>query len=262
MHNMKVLLLCGGRGIIDPETRTRIPKCLLKVGNRPLVWHVMKLFSSYGHTEFVLALGEGGDLIKDYFMNGFEFLHDIEVNLSGNEVKALNKIPEENWNIKLVDTGISARTGARIARCERYLKHESFFISYSDVLADVKVDQLLEFHKKSNKLLTVTGVNPPSRFGTFYSENGELSGYDARATLDMKTAKINGGFMVANSDIFKILSPMSECNLETEIFEKLFKEKQIALWRHEGFWQSIDTEREIEYLQKLYEVNKRPWLGI
>jgi glucose-1-phosphate cytidylyltransferase len=257
---MKCLILCGGRGVIDPISRHRVPKSLLKVGNRPLVWHVMKLFSSYGYTEFVLALGDGGDQIRQYFMNSFELLHDIEVNIADNNVTSLNKIPEENWTVKLIDTGISASTGARIARCERYLKYDPFFITYSDVLADVNINNLLEFHKNSGKTLTVTGVNPPSRFGTFYM-NEELR-YDPRARLEMHMSRINGGFMVANENIFEKLSPISECNLETEVFNALVVEKQIGVWKHDGFWQNVDTERDVEYLQSLYEVNKRPWLGI
>jgi glucose-1-phosphate cytidylyltransferase len=258
---MKCLILCGGRGVIDPITRNRIPKSLLKVGNRPLVWHVMKLYSSYGYNDFVLSLGQGSEEIKSYFMNSFELLHDIEVNIADNNVRSLNKIPEENWTVKLVDTGNSASTGARIARCERYLKHESFFVTYSDVLADVNINSLLKHHNDSGKLFTVTGVHPPSRFGTFSLKGKELS-YDAKAKIEMDQARINGGFMVANEKIFSKLSPMSECNLEGEVFNTLVGEKQISLFEHDGFWQNVDTERDIEFLQSLYDVNKRPWLVI
>lgn len=258
---MKCLILCGGRGIVDPITRNRIPKSLLKIGNRPLIWHVMKLFSSYGVTEFVLALGQGGEQIREYFMNSFELLHDIEINIANNDITSLNKIPEENWKIKLIDTGISANTGARIARCERYLKFEPFFIAYSDVLANVKIDELVEFHKTNKKTLTITGVNPPSRFGTFYEKENGLS-YNAHARLEMHQSRINGGFMVANDNIFEKLSPISECNLENEVFNTLIEENQISLWKHDDFWQNIDTERDIEYIQHLYDSNKRPWLGI
>lgn len=259
---MRVLLLCGGRGIIDPDTHTRIPKCLLKIGNKPLIWHVMKLFSSYGHTEFVLSMGAGGDLIKNYFLNAFELNHDIELKINSKEVKSLNRIPEEDWVVKLINTGISASTGARIARCERYLCHEPFFISYTDILADVNISNLLDHHNLSNKLLTVTGVNPPSRFGTFYLEDSKLKGYKSDALLNMKSSKINGGFMVANEDIFKKLSPITECNLELEIFDQLLAEEQLNLFTHDGFWRNVDTERDLNYLQNLYTINKRPWLGI
>ena len=176
-------------------------------------------------------------------------------------MRSLNKIPEENWTIKLIDTGNSASTGARISRCERYLKHEPFFITYSDVLADVNISKLFEHHQKNNKMLTVTGVYPPSRFGTFYTKKNELT-YDAKAKIEMYQSRINGGFMIANNNIFSKLSPISECNLETEIFETLIAEKQIALFEHDGFWQNVDTERDVEFLQSSYEINKRPWLGI
>lgn len=258
---MKCLILCGGRGIVDANSRNRIPKALLKVGNRPLVWHVMKLFSSYGYTEFVLALGQGSEEIKQYFMNSFELLHDIEVNIADNNVLSMNKIPEENWRVKLIDTGNSASTGARIARCERYLKHEPFFVTYSDVLADVNLKTLIEHHTSSGKLLTVTGVHPPSRFGTFYMNDKELK-YNAKAKIEMHESRINGGFMLVNPEIFAKLSPISECNLETEVFDSLVTEQQVTLYEHDGFWQNVDTERDIEYLQGLYEINKRPWLGI
>lgn len=258
---MKCLILCGGRGVIDEKSRNRIPKALIKVGSRPLVWHVMKLYSSYGFTDFVLALGQGSEDIKQYFMNSFELLHDIQVNISDNNVQSLNKIPEENWTIKLIDTGNSASTGARIARCERYLKHEPFFISYSDVLADVNIHKLLEYHQISGKMLTVTGIQPPSRFGTFFIKGKNLS-YDAKAKIEMNQARINGGFMIANENIFSQLSPISECNLEVEVFDKLINENQISVFNHDGFWQNVDTERDVELLQSLHEINERPWLGI
>ena len=234
----------------------------MKVVNRPLIWHVMKLYSNYGFTDFVLALGQEGDQIKEYFMNSFELLHDIEVSIAHNNVKTLNKIPEENWKVKLIDTGISASTGARIARCQRYLKHESFFITYSDVLGDVNIKELLNFHNSNNKTLTVTGVYPPSRFGTFFQKNNHELSYDSNAKLEMHLSRINGGFMVANETIFCKLSPVSECNLETEVFSTLINEGQIALWNHDGFWQNVDTERDIELLHRSYDNNKRPWLGI
>ena len=221
----------------------------------------MKLYSSYGYTDFVLALGQGGDKIKEYFMNSFELLHDIEVKIANNEITSLNKIPEENWTIKLIDTGLSASTGARIARCERYLKHETFFIAYSDVLANVNLKDLLQFHEQHNKTLTVTGINPPSRFGTFYEHTEHLT-YNPNARLEMRQSRINGGFMVASSKLFEYLSPINECNLETEVFNTLTSNHDISLFKHDDFWQNVDTERDIDYLQNLYDANKRPWMGI
>lgn len=259
---MKCLILCGGIGIIDPITRNRIPKCMLKIGNRPLIWHVMKLYSNYGFKDFVLALGLGGDMIKEYFINSFELMHDIEVSLTHNKVKPLNRIPEDNWTIKLVDTGNSARTGARIARCERFLKFEPFFITYSDVLSDVNIDALMQSHNESNKLLTISGVNPPSRFGTFYFKDGAKLDYDSNARLKMQDSLINGGYMIASEKIFEKLNPISECNLENEVFRELIELDEINIYPHEGFWQNVDTERDLSYLQNLYSENRKPWLGI
>ncbi|MDB4926307.1 hypothetical protein [Mucilaginibacter sp.] len=259
---MKVVLLCGGRGVIDSDTRLRIPKCLIKIGNRPLIWHVMKLFASFGHTEFILSLGFGGDQIRNYFLNAFEYLHDVEVSIKNREVSVLNKIPEEDWTIKLLDTGLTAHTGARVARCQRYLNYEPFFISYSDILSDVNINMLLKEHNEHDKLFTITGVNTPSRFGTFYFEGNSIVNYNPQAKLDMGSAKINGGFMVAKYDIFKILSPVNECDLETETFDKLLSQDQMHMYKHDGFWQNVDTERDVIYLQHQYDLNKRPWLGI
>lgn len=257
---MKCLILTGGIGIIDPITGNRIPKCMMKVGNRPLIWHVMKLYSNYGIKDFIIALGLGGDIIKEFFLNSFELMHDIEINLINNEIKPLNKIPEQDWTIKLVDTGISASTGARISRCERFLKFEPFIITYSDILADVNIELLLESYKQSNKTLTITGVNPSSRFGTFLFKNEGGYEYETNTSLKMENSLINGGFMVANPSLFNEIEPINECNLERDVIKKLNEINQINLYSHDGFWQSIDSERDLNYINDLYLKNKRPWL--
>ena len=259
---MKCLILCGGRGVIDPNTNQRIPKSMIKIGNKPLLWHVMKLYSNYGYTDFVLALGTGSELIKQYFINSVEYLHDIEVNLQNKNIKTLNTITEENWTIKLIDTGYTANTGARISRCKKYLNDATFFISYSDILANIDITNLLDYHHNNKKIITITGVIPPSRFGSFYQqENGNLT-YKLDSKLEMENSKINGGFMVANPEIFEFLSPINECNLEKEVFEDLVKKKQVSIFSHNYFWHNIDTERDIEIIQQLYNNNKRPWLGL
>jgi glucose-1-phosphate cytidylyltransferase len=257
---MKCLILCGGRGVIDGHTRNRIPKALFRVGNRPLIWHIMKLYSSQGISDFVLALGKGSDDIKQFFVNSFELLHDVEINISNKNIKCLNRIPEEHWNVTLVDTGIAASTGARIARCERYLKHDSFHITYSDVLADIDLIKLNNFHQETGKTITVTGAYPPSRFGTFVKKDNKIQ-YSIDKPIQMLESRINGGFMIANDTIFAKLSPVNECCLETEVFDNLIKADELSVFEHDGFWQNVDTERDVEYLQSLYDLNKRPWLG-
>lgn len=257
---MKVLLLCGGRGIIDPETRLRIPKGMALLGDRPVIWHIMKTFSAYGHNEFVLALGEGGQYIRNYFLNYRSQLQDIEVSIANGSVESLSRIPEENWRIKLVDTGRNAQTGSRIARCRRYIEDESFFISYSDCLCNVNMLNLLSFHRSQGKTITVTGVQPLSRFGTFFIENNQVTDYSQTSKLVGSKGCITGGYMVAEPSILEFLNPYSECNLESQVFSQIAKDGKVAIYLHEGYWQAIDTERDLLLLNEFYKNNQRPWL--
>ncbi|MCX6065061.1 MAG: glucose-1-phosphate cytidylyltransferase [Chloroflexi bacterium] len=257
---MKVLILCGGRGIIDTESRIRIPKGMVNIGERPTLWHIMKTFSTYGHNEFVLALGEGGQFIRDYFIDYRRTSQNVEISLSTGSFETLNPIPGEDWRIKLIDTGRNALTGSRIARCRRYLEDGSFIISYSDCLCDVSITNLLAFHRSKEKIITITGVQPPSRFGTFFSENSQVTGYTSQGKLVGKGGYINGGYMVAEPSLFDFLSPYNESSLEEEVFSQLAKDGQVAIFPHAGYWQAIDTERDIFMLNDLYKNNQRPWL--
>lgn len=257
---MKVLLLCGGRGIIDPESRMRIPKGMVSLGDHPTLWHIMKTFSTYGHNEFVLALGEGGRYIRDYFLDYSHNLQNVEVSLSTGSIENLNPIPGEDWRIKLIDTGRNALTGSRIARCRRYLEGETFIISYSDCLCNVNITSLLAFHRSQGKIITIIGVQPPSRFGTFITENSQVIGYTSQGKLVGKGGYINGGYMVAEPSLFDFLSPYNESSLEEEVFSQLAKDGQAAIYPHDGYWQAVDTERDIFLLNDLYKNNQRPWL--
>ena len=259
---MQVVILCGGRGVIDPETRQRIPKALMQVGGRPLIWHVMKIFAAAGHEEFVLALGEGGEAIRRRFLYQHMEGRDIMLHSGSGAVEYLSRSNEENWRIKCVDTGLNAQTGSRIARCRRYLESEPFFLTYSDCLCSVDLPALLAAHQRGKKLVTVTGVQPPSRFGTFAVSGGEVTGY----TLDSKLAGVggylNGGFMVMEPDIFDHLDLMNECALERETFAKLTAAHQIGVFPHNGYWQAVDTERDLQTVTQLYTENQRPWLSL
>lgn len=257
---MKVLILCGGRGVVDAERRCRIPKGMLLVGNRPVLWHVMKTFSIYGHNEFVLALGEGGEEIRDYFLNYRLYSGDVEVALTGQTSEVLDCVATENWNIKMVDTGIGAQTGSRIARCRRYLDNELFLVSYSDCLCSVNLEQLLRFHQQHGKPLTVTGVQPTSRFGTFFCEEGQVTRYSLETKMTGIGGYVNGGFMVFDPSVFDFIETFSECSLEREVFERLAAAKKVAVCPHNGFWQAVDTERDVALLTQQYNQNQRPWL--
>jgi glucose-1-phosphate cytidylyltransferase len=257
---MKVLLLCGGRGVIEPVSRKRTPKGLVTIGDRPMLWHIMKSFATYGHKDFILALGEGSADIRSYFLQYHLHSHDIELDLAHPVPKQLNTTQEEDWTVKFVDTGLNAHTGSRISRCARYLDDSLFLLSYSDCLCDVNINTLIEFHKQQGAVLTVTGVRPPSRFGTFYVQDRKVTGYSLEARLTGIGGYVNGGFMVVAKSLFDYLEPYSECNLERDIFVRLVQEGKVAVYQHDGYWQAVDTERDLLQLNSLYESNQRPWL--
>jgi glucose-1-phosphate cytidylyltransferase len=258
---MKVLLFCGGRGFIDPETRLRIPKCMARIGERPLLWHVMNAFATFGHRTFVLALGTGSETIRDFFLEYGSHWRDVEVSLANRGVKYLDRIVEEDWTVQMVDTGREAMTGGRIARCRRYLDGERFLLSYSDCLCNVDLFSLVAAHAaRENIVMTVTGVRPPSRFGTFFVEGQRVTRYSLESRLAGVGGYIHGGFMVAEPSIFQYVEPLNECNLEVEVFSRLAQEGKVAVFPHEGYWQPVDGERELLILNEQYRKNIRPWL--
>ncbi|HVZ63783.1 MAG TPA: sugar phosphate nucleotidyltransferase [Lacunisphaera sp.] len=257
---MKVLILCGGRGIIDPETRQRIPKAMVQIGGKPVLWHVMKTFATAGMTDFTLALGEGGETIRRYFYYQHLESRDIEFHGASGDVRYLTSSPEEKWSVKCVDTGINAATGSRIARCRRYFEGETFMVSYSDCLCSVDLAALAEAHRAGGRIVTVTGVQPPSRFGTFKVSDDGVVGYTTETKLIGRGGYLNGGFMVMNPGIYSHLDVFNECSLELEVFTALARARQVAVFPHEGYWQAIDTERDIQVVSRLIAENKRPWL--
>jgi glucose-1-phosphate cytidylyltransferase len=259
---MKTLILCGGRGIIDPETRQRIPKALIQIGGKPLIWHVMKIFSTAGYNDFILALGEGGDAIRRHFYYQHIEGKDVEFDAGSGQIEYLNAGSEDSWRIKCVDTGLNAQTGGRIARCRRYLENEPFFTTYSDCLCDVKLNELLNFHNYHGKSITVTGVQATSRFGTFDLKDDGITNYTSDTKFASGDRYLNGGFMVMNPSIFRYLDVLSECNLEQTVFSDLTKDNQLMVHRHNGYWQSVDAERDIDKITHLYMENRRPWLPI
>lgn len=259
---MNVLILCGGRGVIDPETRQRIPKAMMQVGGRPLIWHVMKIFAAAGHEDFVLALGEGGEAIRRYCLHQHIEGRDIAFHSGAGTVEYLSQCAEENWRIKCIDTGINAQTGGRIARCRRHLEGRSFFLTYSDCLCNVDLAALLAAHQKSRKLVTVTGVQPSSRFGTFSVNDGAVTGYSLDTKLTGLGGYLNGGFMVMEPSIFEQLDIVNECNLERDVFAKLAATQQVGVHPHAGYWQAVDTERDLQTVARLYMENQRPWLSL
>jgi glucose-1-phosphate cytidylyltransferase len=259
-NNMPVLILCGGQGIRPFGESNYIPKAMVRIGHRPIIWHIMKRYSMFGFTKFVLALGTKGELIRDYFLNYEEFTNDIKINLAEKTVNHLTSHQERDWEITLVDTGDQANSGARISRCQPYLGDHDFMLSYSDNLSDLDLDALIGFHKKHKTIATVTGVIPPYRELELKVKDGLATGFfDAAKTVE-SDRYVNGGYMVFSKRIFAYLNSYNECRLESEIFPKLISDRQLSVFPYHGFWRWLDTDRDYLFLQKLMANNTPFWL--
>lgn len=258
---MKVVILCGGEGIRLKHQLEYIPKAMVRIDDKPMLWHVMKRYSLFGHNEFVLALGKNGQMIRDYFLN--YNLNTNDIGFTINDPKKItyhNQSQEEDWKITLVNTGEAAHTGARLYRCGKYIDEDVFMLSYSDCLSDVNLEKLLDSHNSRKKIATVSGVLPPFRYGEFVLKSGKITDFSPTSKLTSIRGYVNGGFAIFSKRIFKYLNSYNECTLENEVYKKLVKENELNLYTHKGFWQCLDNDREFEYLKKLSEENKRYWL--
>ena len=255
---MKAVILAGGFGSRITEESTVVPKPLIEIGNKPIIWHIMKIYSSYGIKDFIICCGYKGNLIKDYFIN-YGFLNsDIQVDLKDNSVKILNN-QKDDWKITLVDTGIKTMTGGRIKRIYKYVKDEkSFCLTYGDGLSDVNIKKLIQHHNKKKKLATITAVSLSGRFGDLKVDSKKM----VKSFLEKKDSKtvkerINGGFLVVDPKVIKFIKN-DQTNFEKETLTFLEKKKQMSAFMHDGFWQCMDTQREKMVLEKMWK-NKPLW---
>jgi glucose-1-phosphate cytidylyltransferase len=256
---MHVVILCGGLGTrLREETEFR-PKPMVGIGTRPILWHIMKIFASQGHTDFVLALGYKGEMIKDYFLNYEAMNNDVTIELGKPLNARLHSRHEEcGWKITLADTGQHALKGARLKRVEKYVSGDTFLLTYGDGVANVDVARLEAFHKAHGKMVTITGVNPSSRFGELKIEGDRVACFHEKPK-GMGARIINGGYMLLNRDIFELLSADDSCDLEYGPLERLAEQGELMVYRHDGFWACMDTLRDTEYLNKLWESGQAGW---
>jgi glucose-1-phosphate cytidylyltransferase len=255
---MQAVILCGGLGTrLREETEYR-PKPLVEIGGRPMLWHIMKIYAAAGVTDFVLCLGYKGEQIKQYFLN-YEILHnDFSIELGQRDTVTLHQQHcEQGWRVTLSDTGASTMTGARIKRAARYLSGDTFMVTYGDGVADLDVRELLAFHKRRGALATVTGVHPNSRFGELITDGDRVVEFSEKPRTH--EGFINGGFFVFERGALDYLSEEAACVLEREPLERLAADGQLAVFRHTGFWQCMDTYREQQYLAQLWESGSAPW---
>ena len=253
---MKAVILAGGLGTrIAEETHLR-PKPMIEIGNKPILWHIMKIFSSHNVNEFIICCGYKGYMIKEYFCNYFLHMSDLEIDIESNTISILNK-KVENWKITLLDTGEQTQTGGRLKRAYEYLKDQkSFCFTYGDGLADINITKLINFHNNHKKLATITAVSPPGRYGALKCEDEQVVGFEEKPRGD--GGRINGGFLVLSPKCIDLIDG-DQTAWEDYPLTKLANMGELISYRHDGFWQPMDTLREKNLLEKLWIENKAPW---
>lgn len=252
---MKVVILAGGLGTRLAEETEVKPKPMVEVGEHPIVWHIMKRYARFGFKEFYLALGYKGEVVKRYFLDHYSLGGSLTINLSSGEVHDLEK-DVEDWTVHLMDTGLSTQTGGRIKRLHPWLGNEPFMVTYGDGVCNLDLRKLLDFHRAHGKIATVTAVRPPSRFGGLVFEGDMVTEFTEKPQIG--EGWINGGFMVFEPRIFDYISGDASL-LEVEALERLAAERQLAAYRHEGFWQCMDTLRDKRLLEHLWQTGAAPW---
>lgn len=257
---MKTVILCGGQGTRIRDIATDIPKPMISIGNYPILWHIMKYYAQHDFKDFVLCLGYKGRTIKDFFLNYEAHTKDLTIELGPNKpAKYYGNHSEEEWSVTLADTGLNAMTGARVKRVQKYLQDdENFMLTYGDGLGDVDLGKLLEFHRSHGKIMTVTGVRPPGRFGELMcSDDNKVREFNEKPQAT--GGRISGGFFVCRREFFDCLDNRENLVLEVEPMRQLVRDGQMMLYKHDGFWQCMDTYRDYKLLNDLFEKNEAPW---
>lgn len=257
---MKVVILAGGYGTRIRDVANDIPKPMIPIGQYPILWHIMKSYAHFGHKEFIVCLGYKGQVIKDFFLNYEAYTRDFTISFGdGGGVVYHNNGDESNWKVTLTDTGTRSMTGARISRICNHVHGEDFMLTYGDGVSDVDIDKLLAFHKSHGKILTVTGVRPPGRFGEIVCEaDGRIIEFNEKPQAS--AGRISGGFFVASPRIFNYLDDREDLVFEQGPIRQLVKDRQLMMFEHDGFWQPMDTSREYQLLNSLYENGNAPWV--
>jgi glucose-1-phosphate cytidylyltransferase len=253
----KIVILAGGMGTRLREETEYKPKPMVEIGGRPILWHIMKLYAHHGFNQFVICLGYKGDVIRDYFLSYETRNRDFTVRLGSREIEIHGKNhTEDGWRVTLADTGEKTLTGGRIKRIARYVEGERFMATYGDGVADLDIKRLLAFHQQQGRLATVTAVRPSSRYGELAISHGRASGF--REKPQVHEGWINGGFFVFEPAVFDLIEEEQE-SIEEGLLVRLVERGELAVYQHEGFWQCMDTYREMELLNALWASDRAPW---
>ena len=258
-ENIPVVILCGGLGTRLREETQFMPKPMVLIGDKPILWHIMKIYAHYGFRRFVFCLGYKGEMIKEYFFHYEMMNHDCTIRLGSNKgIKIHDSSNEEDWEITLCDTGANALKGARIKRVEKHIDAEQFLVTYGDGVADINIEALLKFHASHGKIATATGVRPKFlKFGELNIREDKFARFTEKP--EYTGGYVNGGFFVFNRAIFEYLEERDDCELETEALEKISKRGELMAYKHDKFWACMDTIRDAEYLNELWRRNQANW---
>ena len=252
---MKAVILAGGLGTRIAEETHLKPKPMIEIGGKPMLWHIMKEYSSHGINDFVICCGYKGYMIKEYFANYFLHMSDVTFNMKQNKMEVHHKFVEP-WTVTLVDTGLNTMTGGRLKRIKEYVQNDTFCFTYGDGLSDVNISKLIDFHKNTKNKATITSVQPPGRFGILDITDDKITSFKEKPTESGNW--INGGYFVLEPSIFDYLKNDSTI-WEKEPLEKLAQENQLSAFKHMGFWQPLDTLRDKNYLEEIWNSQKAPW---
>ena len=252
-----VVILCGGMGTRLVEYTEVRPKPLVEVGGRPILWHIMKHYSRYGFNEFILALGYKGEQIKRYFLDFNSLNQDFTVSLNDGAIRSINQNNCDPWKVHLVDTGQTTLTGGRLKRLASMINQETFMMTYGDGVSDVNLDKLLKYHQENKGLVTLTAVRPPARFGALEFEGNKIRHFKEKSTLH--EGWINGGFFVIQSEALNHIREDEDVMWEHAPMETMAAEGKLCGYQHEGFWQCMDTARDLKYLEEVWQTSKAPW---
>lgn len=255
----KVVILCGGKGTRMREETEFRPKPMVEVGDKPILWHIMKIYSFFGYNDFLLCLGYKGEMIKEYFLN-YEIMNsDFTIELGGERkhIHIHDSHVQDKWNVTLADTGNTSMTGARLKKIEPYIETDNFMMTYGDGVANIDLNKLLEFHTSHKKIATITGVRPPSRFGELVTKGNTVTEFSEKPQI--REGYINGGFFVLKREVFDYLSDDESCVFEREPLEKLAEDDELRVFFHNEYWHCMDTLRDLDILEKEWHTENPSW---
>jgi glucose-1-phosphate cytidylyltransferase len=252
---MKVAILAGGLGTRLSEETTVKPKPMVEIGGKPILWHIMNIYAAYGFKEFVIALGYRGELIKDYFINYHYRSRNLTVQLRNGDI-SVHEGEGEDWIVHLLDTGMDTNTGGRVKRLAEFVGNEPFMLTYGDGVSNINIPKLIEFHQTQKKLATLSAVRPPARFGQMILDGGKVTAFKEKPQIG--EGWINGGFFVLQPEVVNYIDS-DQTAWEFDSLEKIAADGQLAAYQHDGFWQSMNTLRDVNVLEKFWREGNAPW---